>query len=54
LINERNKSVAELWDEENLKCSFHRCVDRRLFDLWGELINLVGTVEMSDEEDALI
>jgi hypothetical protein len=54
LINEHNKSVCELWDRVNLKCTFRRCVDSRLFDMWEELVNLVGTVEMTLEEDALI
>jgi hypothetical protein len=54
LVNEHNKSVAELWDEDNLKRTFHRCVDRRLFDMWDELVNLVTTIDMSDDEDALI
>jgi hypothetical protein len=29
-------------------------VDRRLFDIWEELVNLVGTIERSDGEDELI
>jgi hypothetical protein len=53
-VNERNKYVAELWDGVNLRCTFRKCVDRRLFDLWDELVNLVTTMEMSEEEDALI
>jgi hypothetical protein len=27
IINEHNKSIAELWDGVNLKCTFRRCVD---------------------------
>jgi hypothetical protein len=54
LINEHNKSVSEIWDGGNLKCTFHRCVVSRLFDMWEELVNLVSTVEMSGDEDALI
>jgi hypothetical protein len=54
LVNEHNKSMSELWDGETLKCTFRRCIDRRLFDMWDELVNLVTIVEMSEEDDALI
>jgi hypothetical protein len=46
--------MSELWDGETLKCTFRRCIDRRLFDMWDELVNLVTIVEMSEEDDALI
>jgi hypothetical protein len=54
IIDEQNKSIADLWDGVNLKCTFQRCVDRRLFLQWGELVNLVSTIDFPDEEDALI
>jgi hypothetical protein len=53
LVNEQNKSVAELWDGECLRCTFHRCVDRRLLLMSEELVNLVSTVELSEEHDAM-
>jgi hypothetical protein len=53
-VNEQNKTVVDLWDGENLKCTFMRCVDIRLLNLWEELVSLVTTVELSDEEDALV
>jgi hypothetical protein len=31
IVNEQNKTVAELWDGVNLRCTFRRCVDRSLF-----------------------
>jgi hypothetical protein len=54
IVNEQNRSIAELWDEVNLKCTFRRCVNMRLLSLWEELLGLVSTIELSDEEDALI
>jgi hypothetical protein len=30
IVNEQNKTIAELWDGSNLKCTFRRCVDRSL------------------------
>jgi hypothetical protein len=53
-VNEQNKSIADLWDGVNLRCTFHRCVDMRLFLMWEELVNLVSTIEFSGEDDALI
>jgi hypothetical protein len=54
IIDEQNKSIADLWNGVNLKCTFRRCVDRRLFLQWEELVNLVSTIDFPDEEDALI
>jgi hypothetical protein len=54
-VNEQNnKIVVDLWDGVNLKCTFMRCVDVRLFNLWEELVNLATTIEFSHEEDALV
>ena len=27
IVNEKNKTIHDLWDGENLKCSFRRTVD---------------------------
>jgi hypothetical protein len=54
IVNEQNKLVVDLWDGVNLKCTFHRCVDRRLFLQWEELVNLVATIDFPDKDDALI
>jgi hypothetical protein len=53
-VNEQNKSIADLWDGVNLKCTFRRCVDRRLLLMWKELVGLVFKMESIDEEDALV
>jgi hypothetical protein len=52
IVNEHNKTIADLWNGTNLKCTFRRCVDRRLFLLWEELVGIVSTVVLTDEEDA--
>jgi hypothetical protein len=54
LINEHNKTIAELWDGENLMCTFRRCVDRRLFDLWEEVLSITTSLELTTEEDELV
>jgi hypothetical protein len=54
IINEHNKTISELWDGVDLKCTFRRCVDLRLLNLWGEVVNLAADMNFTDEEDALI
>jgi hypothetical protein len=54
IVTEQNKSIADLWHGVNLRCTFRRCVDMRLFLMWEELVNLVPTIEFSGEDDALI
>lgn len=54
LVNEKAASVANLWDGVNLKCSFRRCVDERLWNMWLEVVQLASTVTFSGEADSLI
>jgi hypothetical protein len=54
IVNEQNATIANLWDGTSLRCTFRRCVDRRLYDMWLELCSLVESVTLSDEEDELI
>jgi hypothetical protein len=54
IINEQGRTITELWDGNQLKCTFHRCVDRRKFVLWEELVNLASAVNLTNEEDELI
>jgi hypothetical protein len=51
IINEQNMSVTELWDDSNLKCTFRRCVDLKLFHLWEEVVSIASSINFMDEED---
>jgi hypothetical protein len=51
IMNEQNKTVAELWDGCNLKCTFRRCVDSRLFNLLAEVLGIASIINLSHEED---
>jgi hypothetical protein len=51
IINEQNKYVVDLWDGVDLKCTFRRCVDVRLFNMWEEVVNITSTVIFSADED---
>jgi hypothetical protein len=37
IVNEQNKAIAKLWDGSNLKYTFRRCVDRRVYNMWEEV-----------------
>ena len=54
LINEKDATVASLWDGSDLKCTFRRCVYGRLYNLWLEVVQLASTIIFTDEEDSLI
>jgi hypothetical protein len=54
LVNEKTGTVAELWDGQNLRCTFRRTVSERLGRVWMEVVQLASTITFSDEEDALI
>jgi hypothetical protein len=51
ILNEQNKAFAELWDGTQLKCLFRRCVDRRVFQLWDEVVSLASSITLTEEED---
>jgi hypothetical protein len=54
LVNEQNRTIAELWDGFNLKCTFKRCVDVRLLNMWDEVVNIASDLALSTDEDELI
>jgi hypothetical protein len=51
MINEQNKTISELWNGKNMKCSFRRCVDSRMFGLWEKVVCLAESLELTDEDD---
>jgi hypothetical protein len=48
---EQNQTIYEIWDGSQLNCSFRRCVDRRLYQMWEEQVNIAETLILSDEEE---
>jgi hypothetical protein len=54
IVIEKSGTIAELWDGVNLKCTFRRCVDLRLPNLWEEVVGIATSLELSSEEDELI
>jgi hypothetical protein len=43
IVNEQNKTISEIWDGTNLKCTFMRCIDARLYNLWEELVSIASS-----------
>lgn len=54
IADQKNASVAELWDGENLKISFRRNVSPRLMHMWLDLLAIVESISYSDDCDAII
>ncbi|KAJ1272904.1 hypothetical protein BS78_06G238600 [Paspalum vaginatum] len=54
LINEKSGTTAELWDGENLKCTFRRTFTSELYNVWMEVVQLARTIVLSEEDDTLI
>jgi hypothetical protein len=54
IVNEKGKTLAELWDGVNLKCTFRRTVSEGLYQSWLDIIELVSTVQFTNEEDEMI
>jgi hypothetical protein len=54
IMNEQNKSIAELWDGSNLRCMFRRCVDLRLYNMWEELLSIASTICLTYDKDEMV
>jgi hypothetical protein len=54
IVNEKGKTIAELWDGVSLKCTFRRCISEDLYQSWLEVVELVGTIQFTKEADEMI
>jgi hypothetical protein len=53
-VNEKGKSISDLWDGVDLKCTFRRTVSEDLYQAWLEVVELASTVTLTNEEDEMI
>lgn len=53
-MNEKGKTIADLWDGKFLKCTFRRNMFEELYQSWLEIVELVATILLVDEEDEMI
>jgi len=54
LAEQKNVSLASVWDGRDLKISFRRRVEPRIIRMWEELVSLVETVSFETDCDAII
>jgi hypothetical protein len=54
ILNEKNKSIDELWDGRELKCTFRRSVNEELYQIWLDVVELVSILRLTNEEDEMI
>ena len=54
IVNKKRKTISELWDGTNLKCSFRRNVSEALYKSWLEVVELMSTIQLIDEEDEMV
>jgi hypothetical protein len=54
ILNEKNKSIAELWDGQELKCTFRRNVSEELYQVWLDVVEILSTISLSDDEVEMI
>jgi hypothetical protein len=54
IVNEKNKTVHDLWDGNTLKCTFRRRVGPSMFRDWEDILQLASTITLNDEQDELI
>jgi len=54
IVNDKGKTIANLWDGINLQCTFRRNVSSDLYQSWLDIVELVFSVDLSDEEDEMI
>jgi hypothetical protein len=54
IMNENNKFVHDLWDGTHLKCNFSRTIDFDLYRMWEEVVQLLLTINFSNESDEMV
>ena len=54
IVNEKSSTIANLWNGNELKCTFRRTVGPHLSRMWVEVVQIASTIEFSGGEDNLI
>ena len=49
--NQQTQTISELWDGEQLRCTFRRTFTESMMVQWKELLSIVRSVTLSWEED---
>lgn len=51
VVNQQMKTVADLWDGQQLKCDFRRTFTPQMMKMWLQLVEIAHTINFSVEED---
>jgi hypothetical protein len=54
VVNQQTKTVSELWDGSQLRCTYRRTFTDSVMDQWHELVEIAKTIFFSDQSDQLI
>src|SRR5947207_1605821 len=54
IVNEQNRTVKDLWDGIELKCTFRRTFTPQMMALWDEVVQHASVIVFSNDEDALV
>ena len=52
--NQQTKTIAELWDGTNLMCDFRRIFTHDMMVQLPEILKIVGSLDLSQDEDQLV
>jgi hypothetical protein len=50
----KENHIANLWDGTSLKCTFRRCVSKEIYHSWLEVVELVSTIQLNNEEGEMM
>jgi hypothetical protein len=54
IVNQQTKTISDLWDGSQLRCTFRRTFTAELLVQWQEILVIASTIYFTDSEDQLI
>jgi hypothetical protein len=54
LVNKQTQTISELWDGQQLKCTFRRTFTDELMAQWLEILEIAKEINFNDSPDQLI
>jgi hypothetical protein len=54
IVNQQTKTIEELWDGSQLRCTFRRTFTAELLIQWQEILVIASSISFTDSEDQLI
>jgi hypothetical protein len=54
IVNQQTKTIEDLWDGSQLRCTFRRTFTAELLVQWQEILVIASTISFTNSEDQLI